>query len=214
MQVREMVMSRLSTTRNAATRKSARRGLSLSAALLLGAAGLLSGAPEAMAEEAAAVQAEEIAVAQVDASSPVAGTSDSPDAAQAKDPAPVRVQVIAATAQEGKAPGSEVDERLAPLRSRLGDFAFSTYKLVEEKRLELVLEKQQSLSLPGGRTLHITPKHVEASGKLRVHLLVKSRRARHLVDADYSIEPGGDILVGGMRLKKGGALMVAIHHGE
>lgn len=205
MQVREWVMSRRFTTRTTA------RGQSLlSAALLLGAAGLLTGGVDALAEEPALAQAEKPAQVQETGSAPVDAASDAEQAV----PAPVRVQVIAATTQEGKAPGSEVDERLAPLRSRLGDFAFSTYELVEEKRLQLVLQKQQSLSLPGGRTLQITPKLVEASGKLRVHLLVKSRRARHLVDADYSIEPGGDILVGGMRLKKGGALMVAIHHGE
>src|SRR5690554_2934656 len=63
--------------------------------------------------------------------------------ARAEGPVAVRVQVIAATSKAGEAPGSDVDARLEGLRNRLNDFAFSSYKLLEEKRLDLVLESSQ-----------------------------------------------------------------------
>lgn len=125
---------------------------------------------------------------------------------------PIQVQVIAASVKEtGKEP--EIDKRLSRLRKRLSDFAFSSYRLVEEKSLLLALNREESLALPGERTLVITPRAFEKNGKIRVHLLIRSSRATNLVDTDYSIEPGGDILVGGMKLEDG-ALLVAIRHGD
>src|SRR5690606_37386752 len=117
-------------------------------ALLLGAASLFVHAVEARAEAPEPAQAEETTLAP----------AQEPPRVPAQEPTSVHVQVIAATAQEGKAPGSEIDVRLASLQNRLTDFAFSTYRLVDEKRLALVLERHETLHLPGGRTSHIPPR--------------------------------------------------------
>jgi hypothetical protein len=119
----------------------------------------------------------------------------------------IEVQVISASAQPG-----EVDPRLVTLQKRLRDFAFASYRIVSEKSVVLGLKSQEKLALPGNRTLEITPRRFEKAGKLRVHLHLRSDKNAKLIDADYAIEPGGDILVGGPRLEDG-TLLVFIHHG-
>lgn len=135
-----------------------------------------------------------------------------PGAARAEEDSavriPIRVQVIAAS----RSPGG-VDPKLEALRTRLEDFAFASYRMVEETSVESAMKSSTSLPLPGGRTMAIVPLRFASSGKLRVHVTVKSPKQRVLVDAEYDIEPGGDLLVGGMKYKDG-ALLVAIHHGQ
>ena len=98
---------------------------------------------------------------------------------------------ISASAKAGP-----TDPRLARLQKKLTDFAFASYRLVAEKNVTLRLHSEEVLRLPGRRTLEIAPRQFERNGRLRVHLHLNSEQNEKLIDADYAVEPGGDLLVG------------------
>jgi hypothetical protein len=118
----------------------------------------------------------------------------------------VRVQIIAAS----RGPGG-VDPKLGPLERRLRDFAFTSYRVLSDQTLILGLNSEDTLALPDNRSLEITPRKFERSGKIRVHLHLRNAKQVKLVDAEYAIEPGGDLLVGGMK-HADGSLLIALHH--
>ena len=131
-------------------------------------------------------------------------------AAEAEPGAPttveITVQVIAASN------GSRgVDKRLAQLQKRLKDFNFSSYELLSEHTFKLGLNSEETLPLPDGRSLEVTPRKFERSGMIRVHLHVRAENQTKLVDTEYAIERGGDLVVGGMK-HGDGALLLALHH--
>ena len=74
------------------------------------------------------------------------------------------------------------------------------------------LRSEEVLSLPGHRSLEIVPREFERSGKLRVHLHLYNDSHQKLIDADYLVAPGGDLLVGGPRTGDE-TLLIFIHHG-
>lgn len=119
----------------------------------------------------------------------------------------IGIQVIAASHEPGG-----IDPKLRKLSRRLQDFAFTSYRVLDEQRVTLGPRGEKSVPLPGGRQLVVAPRRYEASGKVRLRLTILSPKRSKLVDADYSIEPGGDLIIGGMRLDDD-ALLVALHHG-
>jgi hypothetical protein len=120
----------------------------------------------------------------------------------------IRLQVI-----EGSSSPGEVDPRLEKVRKRLTDFRFASLRLASEKQLKLGLRTREVVALPGDRALEVTPRKFERGGKLRVHLHLKSPANAKLIDADYAIEPGGDLLVGGLASGQE-KLLLLLHHGE
>jgi hypothetical protein len=104
-----------------------------------------------------------------------------------------------------------VDPKLEKIRKRLSDFKYSTYQLLSEQTLALSVNAPQTVPLPDKYTLEVTTLKIEPSGMIRIHLHVHGENQRKLVDTEYAIAPGGDLLVGGMK-HEGGALMVALHH--
>ena len=124
-------------------------------------------------------------------------------------PSSVTIQVLVIAASNT---GEGVDPRLEKLQKRLKDFSFSSYQVLTEQTLTLDLNSEEKIALPGGRSLEITPRKFEKSGKIRIHLHVLSESQAKLVDAEYAIEPGGDLLVGGMK-HGDGSLLIALHHG-
>ena len=134
--------------------------------------------------------------------------------ASAEDPPPpspqtvtIDVQVIGASAGPGG-----LDPRLESLQKRLKAFSFSSYKLISEQTLALTLNGKQTVTLPDNHSLEVTAREVEKSGKIRVHLhVIGGDKQSKLVDTEYAIEPGGDLVVGGMK-HEDGALLVALHH--
>lgn len=115
--------------------------------------------------------------------------------------APVTIHVSVIHASKS---GSEVDEELVPLKRQLSAFAFSSYKLVDTKDLRLAFGSQAKVRLPNGATLEVRPLRRDADGKLRVQL-----RIPDLVDTTYAIAPGGTLIVGGPKWKRG-VLILAV----
>lgn len=152
------------------------------------------------------------AVLAVLAASPAAlaqaAAGSGPAVAEAGAPTQVAItiRIIAASPTKG-----EVDKRLVKLQKRLSDFAFASYRLLSEQQVVLGLDSKETLTLPGNRVLEIRPLKFEKSGKLRIGILLYGKSEAKLMDADYSIEPGGDILIGGPKWEDG-ALLVFIHH--
>lgn len=124
-------------------------------------------------------------------------------------PTTVTIQVLVIAASNGP---ERVDAKLEKLQKRLKDFSFSSYQVLSEHTLTLGLNSEEKVALPGNRSMEITPRKFEKSGKIRVHLHVRSETQAKLVDAEYAIEPGGDLLVGGMKHGEG-SLLIALHHG-
>jgi hypothetical protein len=137
-----------------------------------------------------------------------ARADDGPARSEAGAPATVTldVQIIAPSPAKG-----EVDKRLTRLSKRMSDFNFQSYRLLSEQPVVLGLDSREKLSLPGNRTLELRPRLFEKNGKLRVRLSLYGKSEAKLVDADYAIDPGGEILVGGPK-HEDGTLMVYIRH--
>jgi hypothetical protein len=104
-----------------------------------------------------------------------------------------------------------MDPRLGTLEKRLHDFAFTSYQLLTENTLTLNLNTEYRLGLPDKRSLVIAPRKFERSGKIRVHLHLLNPKQVKLIDAEYAIEPGGELLLGGMK-HADGSLLIALHH--
>lgn len=143
---------------------------------------------------------------------PEARADEAQPAAEAEAGAPTSVRIVVQIINASAAPG-EVDARLLRVQKRLSDFKFASFRLLSEKSLTLGLKSQETMALPGNRSLEITPRRFEKGGKLRVHLHLKSDKNLKLIDTDYAIEPGGDLLVGGPKMDDG-TLVVFIHHGS
>lgn len=130
--------------------------------------------------------------------------------AEAETGAPTAVAIQIQIIEASRGPGG-IDPKLTGLQKRLRDFSFTSYHLLSEQTLTLSLNTQQTLALPDKRSLEITPRKFERSGMIRIHLHVRSARQVKLVDAEYAIEPGGELLVGGMK-HGDGSLIVALRH--
>jgi hypothetical protein len=111
----------------------------------------------------------------------------------------VRITVIHASND-----GEEVDPRLEELRRQLSAFNFTAYRVLDVHRRRLDFEEEATFSLPGDRTLTITPLQRDREGHLRVRL-----KLGDLVDTTYSIAEGATLIVGGPR-HAGGHLVLAV----
>jgi hypothetical protein len=126
----------------------------------------------------------------------------------------VRV-ISAAPGAGGKDPRlSAVESNLATLPLRYG-----TYRLVEERSFDLDLRSQAQMDLPGGRSLVLSPSQLSSDGRIHVHLEVLGGHPEHArkMHTDYSIDPGGTLMVAGYRLDPdrpdAGTLFIAITQG-
>lgn len=118
----------------------------------------------------------------------------------------IAIQVIAASPAKG-----EVDKRLTKLSKRMSDFAFNSYRLLSEQTIVLGPTSKETLQLPGNRTLTVQPRKFEKSGKVKMHLHLFGKTEAKLIDAQYAVEPGGDLLVGGPKFEDG-ALLIYMRH--
>jgi hypothetical protein len=140
--------------------------------------------------------------------SPDAGT---PQAAR------VRITVRAIAATSG---AEQIDPRLAPIAKNLAefskDFRYRNFQLRSEQTLELAFESGAQVELPGSRSLQITPRTMAADGRIKIHLELLGEHPAHSrqLHTDYTIQRGGTIFVGGLRLDPQnpdrGMLLVAI----
>jgi hypothetical protein len=120
-------------------------------------------------------------------------------------PGRCRITVRAISATSGPEAAS-TDPKLAPIEQNLRefskDFRFKTFRLLSEETNDLGWKKQAQVDLPGSRSLQIEPQQMAEDGRIKVHLELLGEHPSHSrkLHTDYSIQRGGTIFVGGMRL--------------
>ena len=102
--------------------------------------------------------------------------------------------------------GDQVDPGLEKLKKRMADFGFTSYKLLDTRVLQLAMGAEGTVPLPGGKTFVVRAQQIDQDGKLRVHAHVKGE-----TEVTYSIEPGGDLVVGGVPYEDGKLVLLLTH---
>lgn len=130
----------------------------------------------------------------------------------------ITVRAIAASNDPAVAPG--VDPKLAPVAPHIESFGeqfrFRSYRLLVERTFDLDWKAPAQMELPGSRSLQLTPRALDADGRIKVHLELLGEHPEHSrkLHTDYAIARGGTILVGGIRVDpqddKAGKLLIAI----
>src|SRR5205814_1591370 len=74
--------------------------------------------------------------------------------------------------------------------------------LIDERSFDLDWKNAAEVELPGSRSLQVTPRQLDADGKIKVHLELLGEHPAHTrkLHTDYAIQRGGTILVGGIRV--------------
>jgi hypothetical protein len=132
-------------------------------------------------------------------------------------PSRVRITVRAIAATSGS---DRTDPRLAPIAKNLAefskDFRYRNFQLLSEQTFDLAFETAAAMELPGSRSVQITPLQMAADGRIKVHLELLGEHPTHSrkLHTDYTIQRGGTIFVGGLRLDPQkpdrGMLLVAV----
>ena len=130
----------------------------------------------------------------------------------------ITVRAIAAS-NDARAPAG-TDPKLqaiAPQLESFGEqFRFRSYRLLDMHTFDLDWKNAAEVELPGSRSLLVTPRQLDADGRIKVHLELLGEHPEHSrkLHTDYSIQRGGTILVGGIgvdpRDEKAGKLLIAI----
>src|SRR6267143_2316726 len=150
----------------------------------------------------------------------VLAAEGSPDAGTAPQGSRVRITVRAIAATSG---AEQTDPKLAPIARHLGEFAkdfrWRTFRLLTEETFDLAFQSAAQMELPGSRSVQVIPREMSPDGRIKVHLELLGEHPEHSrkLHTDYSIQRGGTILVGGIRVdprdEKAGKLLVAITQG-
>jgi len=129
----------------------------------------------------------------------------------------VRITVRAIAATSG---ADWIDPRLAPIAQNLAEFAkdfrWRNFRLVSEQSFDLAFQTAAQMELPGSRSLQVTPRRMAPDGRIQVHLELLGEHPAHArkLHTDYTIQRGGTIFVGGLRLDpkkpEAGTLLVAV----
>jgi hypothetical protein len=140
-----------------------------------------------------------------------------PDAGAVRDASPVRITVRAIAATGG---AESTDPKLAPIAQNLAEFAkdfrWRAFRLLSEETFDLKWQSAAQMELPGSRSVQVTPRQMSPDGRIKVHLELLGEHPSHArqLHTDYSIQRGGTIFVGGLRLDpakpEAGTLLVAI----
>ena len=135
----------------------------------------------------------------------------------------VRMTVRAIAASNDPAAPAGMDQRLAALAPHLDSFGeqfrFRSYRLLQEESFDLDWSSPAEMELPGSRSLRVTPREMDANGRIKVHLELLGEHPAHSrkLHTDYSIQRGGTLLVGGIPVdranQKAGTLLIAITQG-
>jgi hypothetical protein len=130
----------------------------------------------------------------------------------------ITVRAIAASNDPSQPPG--MDPKLSPIAAHIDafgeQFRFRSYRLIDEHTFDLDWKNAAQVELPGSRSLEVTPRQLDADGKIKVHLELLGEHPAHSrkLHTDYAIQRGGTILVGGIRVdpqnEKAGKLLIAI----
>jgi len=130
----------------------------------------------------------------------------------------ITIRAIAAT-NDPQAPVG-TDPKLKPIAPQIESFGeqfrFRSYKLIDEHTFDLDWKNAAQVELPGSRSLQVTPRQLDADGRIKVHLELLGEHPAHSrkLHTDYAIQRGGTILVGGIRVDPNdpaaGKLLIAI----
>jgi hypothetical protein len=150
----------------------------------------------------------------------VLAAESSPDAGTAPQGSRVRITVRAIAAPSG---AEQTDPKLAPIARNLAEFAkdfrWRNFRLLSEETFDLAFQSAAQMELPGSRSVQVTPRQMSPDGRIKVHLELLGEHPEHSrkLHTDYSIQRGGTIFVGGLRLDpakpEAGTLLVAITQG-
>ncbi len=115
---------------------------------------------------------------------------------------PIKVEVIYASNT------GEADPKLSRLQGQLKSlFNYSTYKLIDVRRLSLTIDEQGTIPLPGNRSLEIVPKQ-SGGGVVQIGLAIKEVNG-YILTTDFRVVNKGTIMVGGPKDREG-VLIIAI----
>jgi hypothetical protein len=130
----------------------------------------------------------------------------------------ITVRAIAAS-NDAKTPAG-TDPKLQPIAAQIESFGeqfrFRSYRLIDEHTFDLDWKSAAQVELPGSRSLQVTPRQLDADGRIKVHLELLGEHPAHSrkLHTDYAIQRGGTILVGGIRVdprdESAGKLLIAI----
>jgi hypothetical protein len=140
------------------------------------------------------------------------------DAGVAERRVKITVRVIAASDDAREPAGTDPKlQAIAPQLQSFGEqFRFRSYRLIDMHTFDLDWRNAAEVELPGSRSLLVTPRQLDADGRIKVHLELLGEHPEHSrkLHTDYSIQRGGTILVGGIRVdpanEKAGKLLIAI----
>ena len=105
---------------------------------------------------------------------------------------PLRATVIAASNQ-----GAGIDEKLGTLVKQLNEaFKYSKYDLVGNHGGDAQVGQAWKASLPGNRTLEVTPTAV-ADGQYKLQVRVLGPTGEPVMTSNVNLRPGGTVLIGG-----------------
>jgi hypothetical protein len=132
----------------------------------------------------------------------------------------VKITVRAIAASNDAAAPAGTDPKLKPIGPQLQSFGeqfrFRSYRLIDERSFDLDWKNAAEVELPGSRSLQVTPRQLDADGRIKVHLELLGEHPEHTrkLHTDYSIKRGGTLFVGGLRLDPSkpdaGMLLVAV----
>jgi hypothetical protein len=120
-------------------------------------------------------------------------------------PGKCRITVRAIEATSGN-DSAAPDPKLAPIAMNLREFAkdfrFKTFRLLSEETSDLEWKKQAEMELPGSRSVQVAPQQIGEDGRIKVRLQLLGKHPDHTrrLHTEYSIQRGGTIFIGGMRL--------------
>ena len=132
----------------------------------------------------------------------------------------VKITVRAISASNDATVPAGMDPKLAPIAPQIAsfgeEFRFRSYQLIDEQTFDLDWKNAAQVELPGSRSLQVTPRQLDADGRIKVHLELLGEHPQHSrkLHTDYAIQRGGTILVGGIKVdpqnEKAGKLLIAI----
>ncbi len=104
----------------------------------------------------------------------------------------LRAEVILASNQ-----GAGTDQRLSPVAKQLSDsFKYSRYELLATPGGDAQLAQTWRTSLPGGRTLEVTPTAV-VEGNYQLQVRVLGPKGDAVMTSSVRLRPGGTVFIGG-----------------
>jgi hypothetical protein len=118
----------------------------------------------------------------------------------------VRIVVRSIAATGGGSEPPSTDPKLDPIAQNLSEFAkdfrFKTFRLLSEEANDLAWKTPAEMELPGSRSLQVEPQKMDEDGRIKVRLELRGEHPTHTrkLRTEYSIQRGGTIFVGGMRL--------------